>query len=120
MTSLSPASYAQRSADAGRQIAQLRHILQLVEQIAGRGLSTLDTDAALDEDARISSAYDAASSIVQRRFNAVAEETTAWAAAGVEALLAAGADAEPPRAAAARLAGELTAALRSMTRILSL
>ena len=41
--------------------------------------------------------------IVQRRFEALAAETALWAAAGVEALLAAG-DAAPPRAAAARLA----------------
>ena len=120
MTSMTPASYALRSADAGHQVAQLRQILQLVEQIAGHGLNQLDADAALDENARISSAYDDASPIVQRRFNTVAEETAAWAATGVEALLTAGAQAEPPRAAAARLASELTAALRSMTRILSL
>jgi hypothetical protein len=96
--------------EAGRQIAQLRHVLGLVEQIAERESPSAST-AALEEGARIASAYEAASSIVQRRFDALAEETVAWAAAGIRALIDAQSESEPPRAAAANLADELKEAL---------
>lgn len=102
----------------GRQVAQLREALMLVEQIAG--LASASTDSALDEAARISGAYDAAAPIVQRRFDALVAETAGWAASGVEALLAAGRPGDPPRAAAARLAEELGGALRELSRVLRL
>ena len=106
--------------DAGEQVAQLRHVLSLVEQVAGRVPGTQSGDAALDQTARTSSAYWNATSIVQRRFDTLALETAAWAAEGVEALLAVENEEHPPRAAAARLADELTRALKEMTRILRL
>jgi hypothetical protein len=102
--------------DPGRQLAQLREALRLIERIAGRPAAP-GHDRALDEAARISAAYDAALPVVQRRFEALAAETAVWAAAGVEALLAAGAD-TPPRDAAERLAGQLDAALNDLAGLL--
>lgn len=95
-------------------------MLTLVEEIAGREPPARAADAALDEGARISGAYWDASPIVQRRFDTLAAETTAWAARAVEALLAAGGTGRAPRAAAGRLADELAATLKAMARILKL
>ena len=107
-------------ADAGQQVAQLRHVLGLVEQIAGRDTPSSAGDAALDEGARISSAYWDAAPIVQRRFDTLSSETAAWAATAVEALLAAQGSDAPPRAPAARMADELRTALKELARILKL
>ena len=115
MTHQAPPSTPLAGPDPGRQVARLREALRLIERIAGRPVSP-EGDA-LDEAARLSAAYDAALPIVQRRFEALAAETAIWAAAGVEALLAAG-EAPPPRAAAARLAGQLDAALGEMAALL--
>lgn len=102
--------------DPGRQIAQLREALRLIERIAGRPVAPRPDDA-LDEAARISAAYEAALPVVQRRFEALAAETAIWAAAGVEALLSAG-EGAPPSAAAARLAGRLDSALSDLAALL--
>lgn len=102
-------------ADPGRRIAQLREALRLVERIAGREDDGPDTQ--LDEAARISDAYDRALSIARHRFDALAAETSVWAAAGVEALLAS-APANPSRAAAERLASALERALDRLGRLL--
>jgi hypothetical protein len=101
--------------DPGRQIAQLREALRLVERIAGRPDS--GQELRLDEAARISEAYERALPIVRSRFDVIAAETAAWAAAGVEALLAA-ATSIPPRAAAERLASALERALDQLGRLL--
>ncbi len=69
--------------DAGGQVAQLRHVLKLVEELAGECARRPPSDAALDESARISSLYDGCEPIVRRRFFALAAETAAWSAAGV-------------------------------------
>jgi hypothetical protein len=114
MTHQAPPSTPAAGPDPGRQVAQLHEALRLIERIAGRPARD---DGALDDAARLSVAYDAALPVVQRRFEALAAETALWAAAGVEALLAAG-EAEPPRAAAARLAGQLDAALKALTALL--
>ena len=113
MTHQAPPCPAPRDTDPGRQVAQLREALRLVERIAGRS-SDARSDALLDEAASVSAGYERAAPIVQRRFDALAGETAAWAAAGVEALLAAGST-QPPRAAAERLAGQLEQALSAMT-----
>jgi hypothetical protein len=102
--------------DAGRQLAQLREVLRLVEAIAGQGEAGDPPHAALDEAARVTSAYGDALPIVQRRFDALVAETVAWAAAGVDALTRAGG----PRPAAARLAGELSRALEDLLALLKL
>ena len=103
-------------ADAGRQVAQLRQVLLLVEQIAGRGDPARTAEVALDEAARVAAAYGDALPVVQRRFDALVAETVAWAAAGVEALSLAGG----PRPAAARLADELAQAIDDLGELLKL
>lgn len=116
MTHMPPSAHVPAPSEAGRQIAQLRHVLGLVEQIAARG-PVASNDEGLEEGARISGAYALASPIVQRRFDARAEETIAWAAAGVGALLDAQEASEAPRAAAAALADQLADALQSLGRM---
>lgn len=116
MTHQSAARYIFTGAEAGRQLAQLRHVLELVEQIAGRARSP--RDAALDEAAWLSAAYDDAMPVVQRRFDILAAETAAWAAAGVEALLLMGEQGASSQAAAGALADELHCALAELARIL--
>jgi len=101
-------------AEAGRQVAQLRHVLALIEEIAGRPGTA---DDAFDEMERISSAYLASPPIVQRRFDAFAAETADWAAAGVELLIAAGNPAQRSSAAARRLADELARAIGKLGRM---
>jgi len=113
MTHQAPPPAPPSGADPGRQVAQLREALRLVERIAGRDGGPSASDARLDEAARVSIAYDRALPVAQRRFDALAAETAIWAAAGVEALLAAGHGA-PPRAAAARLAESLARALSDL------
>ncbi len=119
MTHQSAPHLAIAGADAGRQLAQLRQVLALVEQIAGRRPPTGAVDAALDEAARVSSAYGDALPVVQRRFDALAAETSAWAAAGVEALAAAS-ERGSARHAARRLAEELDRTLSYLTALLRL
>ena len=104
---------ASPGADPGRQVAQLHEALRLVERLAGRAGDD-DRDQRLEAAAQVSDAYDRALPIVQRRFDALAGETTVWAAAGVEALLAAGRVAPAP-AAAARLALQIENALDELT-----
>lgn len=106
-------------AEAGQQLAQLRNVLELVEQIAGRPFARRPSDTALDEAAQLSGAYAQAYPIVQARFDALAAETASWAAAGLTALLTAEDENELPKAAAARLADELDKALRDLGRLLS-
>jgi hypothetical protein len=110
--------YAAGSVDAGRQLAQLSHVLRLVEQIGGIGQGARAAETALDENARISGTYSDAAAIVQRRFDALVMETSIWAATAVQALVAARDDPEPPRAAARRLADELATSLDALLRIL--
>lgn len=114
MTHQAPPSSAAAGPDPGRQIAQLREALLLVERLAGEERSR---ERAFDEAAQISSAYDFALPVVQRRFEALANETALWAAAGVEALLASG-EGAPSRAAAARLAKQLDSALAGLGALL--
>lgn len=116
MTSQSSPLDPSAASNPGARVAQLRQVLDLVEEIAGRDHCATAGDAALDEAARISGAYDRAVPIVQRRFDALAAEADAWAAAGVEALLAD--DTRPPRAAAGQFADELATALAGMAATL--
>jgi hypothetical protein len=102
--------------EAGRKVAQLSQVLSLVQELAGRKPAIGDGDEALDDSARISSVYWDALPIVRRRFDALAAETVAWSAAGVEALLSAGD--KRSRAAARRLADELQDALSTLTTLL--
>jgi hypothetical protein len=101
-------------ADAGGQVAQLRQVLALVDEIAGRQQAPVP-DQGLDEAARISGGYAHAAPVVQRRFDRLAGETARAAAAGVETLLQLS-DAGRPAAAAATVLGE---ALRKAVRNLA-
>ncbi len=108
--------FARAASDPGDRVAQLRHVLRLVEGLAGRSQPQEAGDAELDAAARISSAYWQALPVVQRRFDAMASETAAWSVGAVEALLAAG-DGRSP-AAARRLADELQTALNALKMLL--
>ena len=114
MTHQAPPSPAANGPDPGQQIAQLHEALRLVQRIAGE---PRQHHHALDEAARISSAWTVALPVVQRRFETLAEETALWAAAGVEALLASG-PVPPSRAAAIRLAAQLETALDELGALL--
>lgn len=102
MTHLAPPASAVPGGDPGLQVASLREILSLVRDLSGSD-SGGSPDALLDEAATISGLYQRASPIAQRRFDSQAAEIAAWAAAGVEALLATG---SPPRPSAARRLAE--------------
>jgi ABC-type transporter Mla subunit MlaD len=109
MTHQGAPPYAPGLADAGGQVAQLCQVLALVAEVAGTPRA--DGDAALDEAARISAAYESAPPVAQRQFDGLADETERWAAAGVETLIALRDRERPCAAAAARLAAEIEAAL---------
>ena len=96
---------------AGQQVAQLAEVQALIGGIAGRS-----APADLDRAATISAAYDAAPSIAQRRFDTLAAECAAWAAAGVEAIVAK--EGPHPRAAAACLFDELERAQVKLARMI--
>lgn len=115
MTQQQPPCYAPGLADAGAQIAQLRQVLALVEELAGRGPGSPGDDA-LDEAARVSAAYARALPIDQKRFDSLAGETARWAAAGVGALLKLDEAGLPVRAAADRLAAELQKGLAELAQ----
>ena len=104
-------------ADAGAQVAQLRRILALVEEIAGRAAG--DGDGALDEGARIAAAYEAALPIDRRRFDRAAWAAVAGASAGASALVTLEERGGPVGPAAGRLAEELRTRLRELADILS-
>lgn len=115
MTQQEPPRYAPGLADAGAQIAQLRQVLTLVEEMAGR-VPLSPGDELLDEAARISAAYARALPIDQKRFDNLAGEIARWAAAGVGALLKLDESGMPVRAAAERLAEELDSGLATLAR----
>lgn len=115
MTHQAPPAGAVPAGDPGRQVAALRELLMLVRGIAGLGAGR-DGDAMLDAAATVSALYERSSPVAQRRFDAAAAEIAAWAAAGVEALLAAGDP--PPAAPALRLADRLDDALKRLGRLL--
>jgi hypothetical protein len=114
MLHVSRIDYAPVDTPVGEQIAQLRHLLSLVEEIAGQPASSTD---AFEEMARISGAYAAAPEAVQRRFDALAAETADWAAVGVWTLIAARASSHRPTGAARQLANELTRTLCKLDRL---
>lgn len=102
--------------DAGQQYARLGHALELARQIASGGGAAMDL--ALDQSARVSSAYNLASPVAQRRFDTLMAEVSAWAGTGLDALAMQDDPQQKPRAAAARLAGELDIALTRLGRVL--
>ncbi len=117
MTHQAPPAAPMPGADPGRQVAQLREALLLVRSLAGTSTPSGSRERLLDEAARISGAYEAALPIVQRRFDALAGETSAWVAAGVEVLLSVPTD--PSAVAAERLAVSLEQALADLHSLLA-
>src|SRR3954463_8858511 len=110
--------YAPGLADAGGQVAQLREVLALIEEIAGARAQARG-DAALEEAARVSAAYAAAPPVAQRRFDERAAATARWAAAGVETLLKLQDAGRPCAPAAGALAKALRAAIGELARIVA-
>jgi hypothetical protein len=106
--------YAPGLADAGGQVAQLREVLALVEEIAGARAEARG-DAALEEAARVSAAYAAAPPVAQRRFDERAAAAARWAAAGVETLLRLQERGRSAGPAAAALADALHRALKELS-----
>lgn len=102
-------------ADAGAEVARLRHVQTLVREIAG--LPTGRFRGAMDESARVSAAYVCALPIVQRRFEEEAASIARWSRAGLEALLELDESGRPVEAAARRLAEELQSALSALATI---
>jgi hypothetical protein len=102
--------------EAGRQVAQLRHMLGTVEEIAGGVGDPGSRYDALEEAAMISAAYERSLPVMKRRFDALAQETGAWAAVAVDALRIVQEHSETPRAAAAQLVRELESAIRELGR----
>jgi hypothetical protein len=94
------------------QIAQLRAIRALVDELAG---NTPDNGATADD---LDRRYDHASSIVQRRFDALAGETAAYAADGLSALIAGRGAGAMVAGAAAHLAREMARSIRRMEMLL--
>ncbi len=119
MTRLSPISYVPGAADAGRQLAQLREVLALVEQLGGRAGIPFEEDFELEQTASLAAAYLHAPPVVQKRFDALATEIACWAAAGLEALAGKGEAEEAPAIAANALADEMRAALRRLTGLIA-
>lgn len=102
---------------AGAQHGRLCAVLRLVERMAGIAPAASD-DAALDEAARLTSAYTLGSEIARRRYNALASETAGFAAAGIAALLRIEAAGGDPAAAATQLALELRRATVALAQLL--
>jgi hypothetical protein len=103
-------------ADAGAEVAQLRQVLLLVEEIAGGAAAQSDT--ALDQAARIGAAYERALPIDQRRFDHFAADTARCASAGLQALLQLEEQGLPCRVAARVLAEKLVQGLRDLEGII--
>lgn len=118
MSEAPPSLSTPASGEAGRQIAQFRNALMLVEQIAGDPEPEDPGDMLIAECARIDTAYENASPVVQRRFNAQVSEIALWTAVGVEALISARERGTTSSAAAGRLARELRRALGQLSRTL--
>ncbi len=118
MTHQNHGHYTRVPIDAGSQVAQLRQVLVLVNELAGRSSPPSGSETSLSEIADLSSVYGNALPIVQRRFDALAAETASWSAAAIEALLHAGE--QRSSAAAGRLANELNSTLEDLLALLPL
>ncbi|WP_147417687.1 hypothetical protein [Sphingomonas cavernae] len=98
-----------------QHLTELRAIQALVNELADASIPALPlvADPALDKR------YDSAAPLVQRRFDAVAGETAAYAAAGLTALIAGRRQGAGANAAAAHLAREMEKSIRAMEKILA-
>ena len=96
-------------------IAQLRAILAVVDELAGRSAA-----APLQEDpATLDARYAGAPDLIRARYARAASRTASFSAAGVAALIAANPGTEQARRSAAEyLAGEMRHAIRKMVAAL--
>lgn len=113
MSNLASSPMADPRPAPAEQIAQLRAIRALVDELAGNAPPGQQT-ARGDLDLR----YDRAPSIAQRRFDALAGETAAYAAAGLSALIAGRGAGGLVNGAAAHLAREMERSIRRMEMLL--
>jgi len=111
------AAESTEAADAGDQIARLHGILAVVERLGECAEQTPTPDHALEEAAQLSMAYADAPAIARRRFDALADDTAAYASAGVEALMRIRGGQGAP-AAARLLARELRRSISALVTIL--
>jgi cysteine synthase len=95
------------------QIAQLRAIRALVDELAGN-----QPDAMVPVRHDLDRLYDRAPSVARERFNALAGETAAYAAAGLSALIAGRGSGGSVTGAAALLAREMARSIRRMETLL--
>lgn len=98
-----------------QQLTELRAIQTLVNELAG--IATLSENN--DPNPELDTRYDSAPPLAQRRFDAVAGETAAFAAAGLTALIAGRRQGAGANAAAAHLAREMERSIRAMEKILA-
>ena len=113
MSELSSAPVASARPAPSEQVAQLRAIRSLVEELAGLA-PRADHPLAVDLDRR----YDVASPIAQRHFDALAGETAAYAEAGLSALIAGRGAGGEISGGAAHLAREMARSIQRMETLL--
>ncbi len=113
MSNLASSPVAETRPAPAEQIAQLRAIRALVDELAGN----MPADA-LSIGPDIDRRYDRAPSIAQRRFDALAGETAAYAAAGLSALIAGRGAGGAVTGGAAYLARQMERSIRRMEMLL--
>lgn len=113
MSNLAPSPIVDVRPAPAEQVAQLRAIRALVDELAGN--APAGSVAAHGDLDRL---YDRAPSIAQRRFDALAGETAAYAAAGLSALIAERGAGGTVAGAAAHLAREMERSIRRMETLL--
>lgn len=91
----------------------MRAIRALVDELAGA-----PAGGAFESDEDLDRRYDAASPIAQRRFDALAGEVTAYAAAGLSALITGRSSGGDVQGAAAHLAREMERSIRRMETLI--
>lgn len=114
MSKLSPSpAIAGAAPTPAEALAQLRAILALVTELGGvePGLSPHADD--------IGRRYDRASPVAQARFDSLAGETAAYAAAGLAALIAGRGHGAAANGGAAHLAREMERSIRRMEALLA-
>lgn len=115
MTQISQPLVPENRPSPAEQLTELRAILALVNELAGASIPV----APEPYDHAVDKRYDSAAPLVQRRFDAVAGETAAYAAAGLTALIAGRKQGAGASAAAAYLAREMEKSIHAMEKILA-
>lgn len=92
-------------------LADLRAIHALVSELAGQAVTASETP-------NVTPRYEQASQLARQRFDAVAGETAAYAAAGLAAIIAGRAVNPAPTGGAAHLANEMARSIRTLEGLL--